>query len=244
MRVHTIPSVALALALALFGLAACRTPEVPQSLPPYVPTSADLVLREFRLGPHDLIRVGVHGRPELSTPHSERYDGSRLDPSGEVSLPLVGSVALGGLTLDEAREAVTKAYSKYVKEPRIDLAVLEFAARRFYLYGQVNKPGTYTLDRPLNVYQALSFGEGFANGAARDEVVLVRERAEDVEVHVIDGDQVSAAGLMQVHPNDLIFVMRSGSGRFAEQALPIISGISSSLSSAATLLLIEDSITD
>jgi polysaccharide export outer membrane protein len=233
------PSLSAAL-VALLALGACATPSVPERLELRAPSPGDLAAREFRLGPNDIVRVGVHGHPELSTPASDRFDGTRVDPDGTLSLPLVGPLAVEGLTLGEARERVTTAYGAYMKEPRIDLSVLEFAARRFYLYGEVETPGAYTMDRPLSVYQALTFGGGFRSTAARRQIVLLRETDAEVEVHVIDGETVASAGLMEVRPDDFLFVMRSGSGRFREEALPILTGISATLASVGSLILIED----
>ena len=122
----------------------------------------------------------------------------------------------------------------------MDFSVIEYAARRFYLYGEVNEPGAVTMDRPLNVYQALAMSGGFTSSAARNQVILLRETPDEVEVHVINGERVEAMGLMDVRPDDFIFVMRSGSGRFRDEALPILTGISSAMSSVATVLLIED----
>ena len=230
--------IALGLFMALAG--ACQTPEIPESLPVPVRTPEALALREFRLGANDIVRVGVHGHPELSTPASQRFDGTRVDPDGHLSLPLIGVVPVLDLTLKEAREQVTLAYAKFMKEPRVDFSVIEYAARRFYLYGEVQEPGAVTMDRPLNVYQALSMGGGFTPTAARNQIVLLRETASEVEVHVINGERIDAMGLMDIRPDDFLFVMRSGSGRFRDEALPILTGISSTMSSLATVLLIED----
>jgi protein involved in polysaccharide export with SLBB domain len=232
----------LLLVLALVG--ACATPDVPERLELPTPAPLDLEAREFRLGPNDIVRVGVHGHPELSTPASERFDGTRVDPDGTLSLPLVGALDVRGLTLAEARERVTAAFATYMKEPRVDLSVIEFSARRFYLYGEVEAPGPYAMDRPLNVYQALSFGGGFKTTAARRQVVLLREGRDEVEVHVIDGERIAQAGLMEVRPDDFLFVMRSGSGRFRDEALPILTGISATLASVGSLILIEDRVSD
>jgi|GEM_PF-1236898 len=234
-----------ALILAQLLGAGCASPDVPAELrtPELLP--ADREARVFRLGPNDIVRCGVHGHPELSTPTSDRFDGTRVDPDGHLSLGLVGSIPVAGLTLEEARARITEAYAQYLKEPRIEFSLLEHAARRFYVYGEVAAPGAYVIDRPLNVYQALTFGGGFKPTAKRDEVVLLREHeGGEVEVHVIDGEEIVSAGLMDVRPDDFLFVMRSGSGRFRDEALPILAGISSSLSSLATILLVEERLQD
>lgn len=229
-------SVLLALA------SSCASPSVPESLPSQLPSAEEEALQEFRLGPNDIVRIGVYRHPELSTPASERFDGTRVDPDGLLSLPLIGPIEVEGLTLTEARAKVTEAFSQYLQEPRLDLSVITYAARRFYIFGDVEAPGPYEMDRPLNVYQALSFGGGFKPTADRRRVVLLREAAGETLVHVINAEELEGAGLMRVHPDDFMFVMRTGTGRFAEEVLPILTGISSTLTSLATILLVEDRI--
>ena len=232
---------------SLLGLAlaaGCATPSIPERLEVPAATGEVRAARQFRLGPNDIVRVGVHGHPELSTPASERFDGTRVDPDGHLSLPLIGPIQVDDLTLMEAREEVATAYARYMKEPRIDLSIIEFAARRFYLYGEVEEPGAYPMDRPLNVYQALTFGGGFKPTAKRSQIVVLRETPEEVEVHVIDGERIEQEGLMELFPEDFVFVMRSGSGRFRDEALPILTGISSTLASVGSLILIDDRIDD
>ena len=78
----------------------------------------------------------------------------------------------------------------------------------------------------------------------RERIVLLRERDGEVQVHLIDGETPDESGLVAIEPDDFIWIRRTGVGRFSEEILPILSGISSSLSSAATVLLIEDRLTD
>jgi hypothetical protein len=99
-------------------------------------------------------------------------------------------------------------------------------------------------DRPLNVYQALTFGGGYSRHADRKRIVLLRERPEGVDVHVIDGESPTESGLVALMPNDFLFVRRTGSGKFSEEVLPILIGVSSTLTSIGSLILIDDRLDD
>ena len=167
-----------------------------------------------------------------------------MDPDGALALPLVGTVAVGGLTLPEARDVIRTAYAGFMKDPQVEVSVVEYAARRFYLYGEVKTPGAVALDRPLNVYQALSLSGGYTPHANRKQIVLLREKPEGVDVHVINGERPDESGLIALQPNDFLFVRRTGVGKFAEEVLPVISGVSQTLSSVATLILIEDRLSE
>jgi protein involved in polysaccharide export with SLBB domain len=231
----------LASSLALCVLGACHSTPLPRSSAPST-LSSTLSWDDVTLGPGDLLRVGVFAHPELSTPYGVQPSGTRVDPQGNLSMPLVGPIAVRGLTLQGAREAITAAFAEYVKDPRIDVSIVEQASRRFYLYGEVQKPGSFVLDRPLHLYQALALGGGFTPRASREEVVLLRGTPESLEVHVFDGETPGPAGLIALRADDFVFVRRSGAGRFSDEVLPYLSGVGSALGSAATLILIEDRI--
>lgn len=235
--------VLLALAVALSS-ASCRIGQIPDQLDGVPTPPAAQAPDLMRLGPNDIVRARVHGYPELSTPETAELTGTRIDPEGTLSLPLIGPVQVGGQTLEEARKTVTAAYAAYMKEPQLDLSVVEYAARRFYLYGQIGTPGAFPIDRPLNAYQALTFGGGFEDRADRRRIVLLRETDDGVLVHVINGESPDESGLIAIQPEDFLFVRRTGVGRFTEEVLPVLTGISSSLSSVATMILIEDRLDD
>lgn len=222
-------------------LAACSSAPVAESIELPALAERPVPQDDFRLGPNDVLRVDVHEHPELSTPLTSNFVGVKVGPDGKLSLALVGPVAVAGLTLDEARDAITEAFAKYLKEPRIDLSLVEMASRRFYLYGEVNEPGAFVLDRPLNVYQALALGGGFTKQANRDEIVLLRVEGDRAVARYFDGQSLETQGFAALQPDDL-FVRRSGAGSFSEEVLPYLAGISSSLTSIGSLILIEDRI--
>jgi len=241
LRPATPSKLGACVALAALIAASCSSPPIALETRAAASTlDTDLDYSGFTLGPNDLLNVRVYNHPELSTPQTTTLSGSRIDPSGDLSLPLVGTVAVGGLDLKAAREAITAAFEPYVVDPRVELNVVEWSARRFYLYGEVHAPGSYIMDRPLTIYQGLSFGQGFNAYANRSEIVLLRGRDENLEVHLIDGSRPDPSGLVAVHPDDLLFVRRSGAGGFAEDILPIIQGLTWSLNSIATVLLIDN----
>ncbi len=224
----------------------CRSTELAITTTAEQPTlTTALGWEELTLGPNDILRVGVYGHPELSAlPHANTASGTRVDADGMLSLPLVGPVRVGGMPMSEARAAITAAFARYVQEPQVDVSVIEYSARRFYLFGEVNEPGAYAMDRPLRLYQGLALGRGFTRSADRRQIILLRGTPEDLEVHVIDAEQPSAMGLCAIRPDDIVFVRRSGAGRFSDEVLPILQGIGSTLGSVATVLLIEDRIND
>lgn len=239
MHSHSTFRILVALA-ALLGASCASDRPLPQSTAAHSTFTSELHWEDVKLGPGDLVRVGVHGHPELSTPIVANPSGTRVGTDGALSLPLAGAVHVAGLSIEDARTAITAAFAQYLKNPRVDASVVEFSARRFYLYGEVAKPGSYVLDRPLTMYQALALGGGFTTRARRDEIVILRGTPENLEVQVLDGESPETKGFFAIQPDDFVFVRRSGVGKFSDEILPILSGIGSALSSVATVILIQD----
>lgn len=225
----------VAAALAAAIAAACSSPPIRIASTARTATiTTKLSTRGFPLGPNDVVRVGVYGHDELSTA------GTRIDDAGGLSLPLVGSVHVAGLSTEEARAALTEALAKFVNYPRVDLSVVNYNARRCYVFGEVARSGAIDFDRPMTLLQALSLTGGFSSKADRANVVVLRGTPDALEVEVVDLEQPGERGFIALAPDDLVFVRRTGAGRFSDEILPYLQGVSSSLSSAATVLLIEN----
>ena len=239
---HRRPQLPILLVLLLAW--ACSTAPVAESIELPAPAARPALVDDFRLGAHDVLRIDVHDHPELSTPLTSNFVGVRVGPDGKLSLALIGPVLVAGMTLDEARIAITEAFAVYLKEPRIDLSLVEMASRRFYLYGEVNEPGAFVLDRPLNLYQALTLGRGFTGNANRNEIVLMRVEDGKAVAHFFDGESLETEGLIAMRADDFLFVRRSGTGSFSDEVLPYLIGISSTLTSVGSLILIADRVGD
>ncbi|HDD52790.1 MAG TPA: hypothetical protein ENF32_01810 [Thermosulfidibacter takaii] len=166
---------------------------------------------EYRLGPGDIIQVTVFGIKEL-----EDLEGE-LDSLGRVSLPLVGEVKLGGLTLPEAQKTLTKAFSKYVLNPRVSLAVKEYHSYRVSVLGEVNKPDVYSLRGGRTLLDVLAMAGGLTSDASHT-ITLVRLGKERKSM-IVDLDQVvskdaSEGGVKYniiLQPGDVVYVPRAGS---------------------------------
>jgi len=95
---------------------------------------------DFALGPGDVLQISVPDVEEIK----DRTE--RVSAQGTIELPIAGTVHVGGLTESQAKAAVIKALSKYVKDPQADIFVKEYASRQVAVTGMVNKPGLYTLN--------------------------------------------------------------------------------------------------
>lgn len=150
---------------------------------------------DYLIGPGDILLVYVFGHTEMTLPASGGgviSRGSRVDATGIIQLPLVGSVRLAGLSLQQARDRIQKALRRYIKEPSVVVEVVEYRSQPLYLLGQFKLPGTHYMDRPLNMLQGLALGNGLDATANLRGARLLRGRklvAVDIYSLLHDGDQ-------------------------------------------------------
>lgn len=122
---------------------------------------------DYILGTNDVLEVTVHG---LYPGMEIRPLRAQLMANGDVSLPLVGAVRVGGLNLMQAHAAITKAYEDgFIKEPRINVYLVDKATTSVLVLGEVAHPGVYRLPKYENdVAHALAMAGGLREDAATE----------------------------------------------------------------------------
>ena len=129
-------------------------------------TAANAQAMDYLLGPGDKVRVTVYGEESLS---GEFF----VSGTGLMSLPLIGEIKVGGMTVGQFQTAVQdKLKDGYLKDPRVSAEVLTF--RPFYILGEVEKPGTYPYTSGLTVLNAVATAGGFTYRADKKSVYIKR----------------------------------------------------------------------
>ena len=163
-----------------------EAPVMPPDLPP--------ATLDYQAGVGDLLSVMVYGRPDLSTGSTSvgivGVKGSRIDGSGNIQLPLVGTLNVAGLTISDIRDQVEIALRRYVQEPSVVVEVAEYHSKPIYLMGQFRTPGVYYMDRPMTFLQGITLGNGFdANANLRGVRLLRDSKIAPVDIYslILDG---------------------------------------------------------
>jgi len=150
-------------ALLALMLSACQI-EPPLPTAPAADATTETV---YRLGSGDKFRLNVFNEPNLS---GGEYS---VNGEGDVSLPLVGPVHVGGLTMREAEAAITARYADgFIASPKVNIDVIAF--RPFYILGEVNQPGEFPYADGLTVLNAIAKAGGFTYRAERYKVYITR----------------------------------------------------------------------
>lgn len=130
---QSVASVALLMALSV------ALPDVSQAQrQPRAAAATRQLDANYTLGGGDRIRVNVFEVPE--------YTGEyQIPPGGAINLPLIGSVAVQGLTTEQASDEIARRYARFLKRPLISVNLLSPRPINVIVAGEVSRPGAYSL---------------------------------------------------------------------------------------------------
>lgn len=160
------------------------------------------------LAPGFLLQMDVYGVPEMSTQ-------LRIDAEGTVTIPLLGPVAIAGNTVAQARETIAKTFTdrEILKDPQVNLNILQYPARNVSVMGEVQTPGRIALlaPEPLGDVLALAGGETVAAGnnieiQHRDANGTTRSQP----IRFVAGGDPAILRSTLVEPGDTVLVHRAG----------------------------------
>lgn len=163
---------------------------------------------DYPLGPGDLIRIQVFQNPDLTIE-------TRVSESGLVTYPLIGTVKIGGLTLEAAEKEIAKLLMDggFVRQPQVNISLLANRGNQVAVLGQVNRPGRFPLDNlTTRLTDMLAMAGGIASTGA-DTVVIVGTRngnpfRKEVDVAGLFLNSNSADDIV-LAGNDTIYVHRA-----------------------------------
>jgi polysaccharide export outer membrane protein len=131
-------------------------------------TTQDTFIREYKIGPRDLLEIKVVELPELNLT-------VRVSEDGSITLPLLGRVELGELSKDAAEQKIASMLQeKYVKNPQVSVFIKDYQSNRVALIGAVNKPGMYEIIGRMSLLELISKAGGFTENAG-NEMFVMRE---------------------------------------------------------------------
>ncbi len=140
------------------------------------PTTLTNELENYRLGPGDVVQVAVFQEEDM-------LSQQRIGQDGTINFPLVGRVAIGGRTVEQAADIIAaKLKGGFLINPQVTVNIFEYAPRRFTIFGQVNSAGSYEI--PSEELVTLATAVAIAGGNTRignlRKVTVTRTTAEGV----------------------------------------------------------------
>src|SRR6185437_6360164 len=147
-----------------FVLAACGGSNVERATQAQISALKAAATAAPPLQPGEKLHVLVYDEPTLT-------GDFMIDPSGYLSLPVVGTMKVAGMTPAQLQEKlVTALQAAHLKNPGVTVEVAEF--RPFYILGEVDKPGAYPYIGGLNVMSAIAIAGGQTYRADQSKVLI------------------------------------------------------------------------
>lgn len=160
---------------------------------------------ELLIGGGDLIQVSVYG-----TDFDKQV---RVSDAGEISLPLLGTVKVGGLSIRDAEQLVGRELVRrgYFNDPQVSIFDREYATQAISVLGEVQKPGIYPLPGARTLFDAISAAGGTTEKAGNDATITHRGRTEHPEVVPLSyTGESSVHSNVPVSPGDTVVVSKAG----------------------------------
>jgi len=206
---------------------------------------------ELKLQKNDLISVTLNSLnteydalfngTTTNTPQNAVKTGFRVNNDGYVKLPRIGDVKVEGLNLEEAQALITKELSKQIKNPIVNLQLINF---KITVIGEVNNPSSLTVTTDqINLLEALGMAGDMTVYGKRENVLVIREtdgQRNMVRLNLNDKD-VFQSPYFQLKQNDIVYVEpdKSKEKEFSpnNRALPIITACISAVAVLITALI-------
>jgi protein involved in polysaccharide export with SLBB domain len=190
-------AVALTVALAAAGCSRRARTTLDEAPPAATGTSS--------LGPGDVIEVRVYQEPELSGVYQVGRDG-------DVIFPLCKRVTLNGLSPNAAAERIRACLAQgFMRDPQVSVLVKEYNSKKVFVFGEVQKPGTFTYEEGMTIVQAVTLAGGFTKTASQNSTSVTRRvNGQEVKVKVnVQDIALGKASNFALEPGDIVYVPES-----------------------------------
>ncbi len=171
------------------------------------PLKVNTQLDDLRAAVDNRAGVGGQGRP------------ARVTPQGTIDLPGLNNIPAQGLTLDELKQEIICRYQNELGIEGIEVTPIltDRAPRYFYVFGEVNTPGRFSMEGPTTLMQAVSMAGSWKVGANLRQIAIFR-RGDDwrlmaTVVHMqstmLFNRQPCPAGEIWLDDSDIVMVPKS-----------------------------------
>ncbi|MCK4648716.1 polysaccharide biosynthesis/export family protein [bacterium] len=160
--------------------------------------------KEYFIGPGDVLEIFVWRQDDLTMEVT-------VDAQGKISFPIVGEIEVGGATTKEIGQKISQGLSRYIRNPWVKVSVKEYYEYKVYIFGQVNSPGRYEMERGQRLIEGLAQAESWTDDAVLRSVVIIRGGFKEPQVLLVNVNQILKGDLkrnIELQAQDIIYVPR------------------------------------
>lgn len=160
----------------------------------------------MKLAPGFMVSLTVLDDPDFTGSY-------RIDDQGNIDVPILGTLHVAGATVSEARVLIRNKLmdDQILKDPQVELMVLEYAAPEVTIIGEVGSPGRYPLLASRSLVDVLALAGGPTSTAGNEvEITHGSGGGEPEMVHYSKAISPKEVGSVIVSPGDTVRVKRAG----------------------------------
>ncbi|HPS19896.1 MAG TPA: polysaccharide biosynthesis/export family protein [Candidatus Omnitrophota bacterium] len=159
----------------------------------------------YVIGAGDILNVTVLQPEQLTLPVT-------VAPDGAISFPYIGTVMVKGRSLSAVQEEIqTRLSDGYMKYPVVSVSLTESRSKKFFVYGEIVKPGTYYIEENITVLKAISIAGGFTKFGSASKVKILRAKKdapgyETMSINIKDVMDGNSTADIVIQPDDILVV--------------------------------------
>ena len=192
---------------------------------------------QYRLKPDDRLLVNIFSLTEeklnfIKKPEMEL----RVDAAGQIHLPVMGGIAVAGLTVDGAAEKVKKTAAEYLRSPEVSMKLLNF---NITVLGEVYKQGAFNMaESKVNILEALGYAGGVTDNANMQTIRIIRNENDTAKIYRVNllEDNLLSSNKYFLQPNDVVIVNPLKAKSSNQQRIALVGLVISIVSSLAWIL--------
>jgi len=109
----------------------------------------------YRIGPGDVLDIRVLNRPNISR------EAVRVEGNGMIRMPLIeGEIQAACLNAGELAKEVSTRYTKFYRNPQVDVFIKEYHSKQVAIIGAVNDQSRFELQRRVRLLELLTYAKG------------------------------------------------------------------------------------
>ena len=178
-------------------------------------------IEPYQIQPGDSLGVRFFFNPNLN-------QDITVQPDGAISLPLMGTRRISGMTIPEVSDMLRDVYSKELRQPEVVVQLVEAAERRIYVGGEVRQPQEVRFRRGLTPLEVVLSAGGFRSTAASNKVIVIRkDEFGNAGAGIVDLRRMvlSDGTAVFLQPWDIVLVPRDGITKVNEWVNKYIKGL-------------------
>ena len=187
---------------------------------------------KYTLGPDDVIEIDVRRHPEFSGKYI-------VTAEGKIEYKFIGDVLVDGLTKIQLQERLTSILSDYIIEPEINVQILEYLSKVYYVIGEVRRPGKFFMKgNSIPVLEAITQA-GLPNQSSstrKCRLITPNSKGKHNMVYVNIYELLYGGNLkcnVDMKPGDILYVPSTVIAKVIQIIRPVTDTVSSAAGSAA-----------